>query len=190
MDWLNLAIRLAAVVGVTFVVTFAWAVASRKLAFLDKPYRLSESSGTIRPWPPIWVVMGIFLALVTLGGLGAAWANPTTGMVVTMAICVAIVGPLAFCGLILATPASYLTWDERGVDGPISSFWPSRRNIAWSAIAKAKVNLGGSYFIENDRGDRIFWSSAHVGQMYFWNVLVNKRPDLLEQAKQALRPNV
>jgi hypothetical protein len=183
-SWVDLFWTVLIAVVATAALTFAWAFASAKFAHLNVPYRRTNDGGTIRPWPPLWFVIGIFLALVVAGGAGAAIAEPNTFMIVTMALCALTVGPLALMSVLMAMPVAQLKWGKNGVEGTSSAFWITRRQIAWADIDRVKASLGGALFIEDTRGRRVYWSTAYIGQHYFLNTLVAQRPNLLTQVQE------
>lgn len=182
--WIDLFWRLVIVAAVTVVITFGWTFASTKLAVLNKPYRLTEAGGVIRPWPPIWLLMGGFTALVCAGGLWAGVAEP--GMVWVSVLCLAILAPLALFGVLMGLPTCQVSWNEQGISGPTASLGFGRREVSWANITRAGTSISGCYFLEDHEGGRVYWSYAYVGHHHLWNALIARRPELLEQVKRAV----
>lgn len=190
--WLRLLVQLVITVVVTAAVTFAWAFAAARFRHLNKPLEWDATSGIIRPWPPLWWIMSAAFGVITLACAAVAVVGAITAYNLSAIIAVMYVAMTAFfgfatwCSALALLPSAQVTWNSSGVTGPRSQVRPGHREIQWSEIAHVGRTWLSYYFIENGRGDRVFWSYTYVGSGFFWNVLVSKRSDLLDQAKIAV----
>ena len=190
MDWIDLLWRLGVVAVVAFAATFAWVFGQRLLARWDKPHVLNDDKVVIRPWPPLCFVMGALLWLVVLAGLGALfWAPRDIGLWLMMAVCFALLTPLALVSTLAALPTARIEWTRTSIEGPASQFWIRRREISWPEIERVGRTWFGSYYVESVRGDRIFWSDAHISQRNLWRAIAHMRPPLLDAIKQMAAAN-
>jgi hypothetical protein len=170
-----------AIVGlVTFVVTFGWAFASHRLQAWNKPLRGDEVAGVARPWPPVWWLMGLFMVFLTLLGgslvpTSAWWIGGT-----------AFFALLAFQAIASALPFVEVRWDDAGIEGLSSQFQIGRRRMSWESVKRVGNSLGGFYFFEDHRGDRVYFSWAYTGAWCVWNALLRRRSDLTENVKTTL----
>jgi hypothetical protein len=187
-DLLALLWRLAVVATVAFVVSFVWAFVATALSQWDKPFRGDEKFASIRPWPPLWWLMTAFLGVVVVGGVASGFYSGSPVILLLMLVIGAGLGLLVWMSFLMCLPISWITWNEHGVEGPISSFSLSRRELAWSAITKITQGGGGNVF-ENAQGQRIVWTDFHIGSRFLWGFLVHKRPDLKEQLDRTIRSN-
>ncbi|HVZ98710.1 MAG TPA: hypothetical protein VG841_00180 [Caulobacterales bacterium] len=177
INWIGLIEGLAIVTVTTFVITFVWAYASRKLAHLNKPYRSDALAATIRPWPPFWWFTTLFLGFVTLAGGASGFFSGGNGVALTMVILSAGLGVLVWMSLLMCLPRAHVTWTERGVEGPANAFSFGRSEMNWESIERVHRSEAGNYFMDH-RGQRIVWSDTYVGSAYLWGYLLQKRPDL------------
>jgi hypothetical protein len=190
--WISLLWRVAAVVAVTAAVTFAWTSASLKLQHLNKPLECDATSGIIRPWPPLWWVMaGVFGAITAACAAVAAFSvqvfdDLTVVLAISYVALTVFFGFGAWCSVLAFLPSGRVSWNSNGITGPQSQVWIRRREIAWKDIARVGRTWLSYYFIEDAQGDRVYWSYTYVGSGHLWGVLVEKRPDLIDQAKAAV----
>lgn len=182
--WIDLIWRGVIVVVVTAAITFVWTFASIKFASLNRPYRISEAGGVIRPWPPIWLLMGGFTGVVCAGGVWASIAEPSMAWV--SIACLAILAPLAAFGVLMGLPSARVSWDVDGVEGPSSSLGFGGGKVSWTNIVRTGTTLSGCHFVEDHEGRRVFWSTAYIGQHFLWNAIAANRPDLLKQIRKAI----
>jgi hypothetical protein len=165
------------VIAVTFVVTLAWALGARLLAPWDKPLKLTQDGGAIRPWPPVWWAMTIIMGLVVVGGGGSAfYIGNAAGTMIMLAVDAGLSVIVWLC-LLMSLPHAVLAWTDHGVEGPASSFSLGRHEMTWANIARVHRSESGNYF-EDLSGQRIVWSDMYVGSRYLWDFLLHKRPDL------------
>jgi hypothetical protein len=190
--WINLLWRLVIVVLVTGAVTFAWTFTSLKLRHLNKPLEWDATSGVIRPWPPLWWVLAAAFGLITLACaavvvLSVQYADAlTVPLAIGYAVGTIFFGFAAWCSALAILPSAYVSWTSDGITGPRSQIRIGRRDIQWANIVRVGRSWLGYYFIEDARGDRVFWSYTYVGSSFLWNVLISKRPEFLDQAKIAV----
>jgi len=190
MDWIDLLWRLGVIAVVTFAATFVWVFGQRLLARWDKPHVLNEDRVVIRPWPPLWFVMGALLGLVVLAGLGALyWAPRNISLWLIMAACFAIVAPLAIVSLLAALPTARIEWTRTSIEGPASQFSMRRRELSWQEIERVGRTWFGFYYVESVRGGRIFWSDAYISHRNLWRAIANLRPQLVDSIKQMAAAN-
>ena len=177
--WLDIAwqylksFAIAAVVA--GAVTAIWFVGARLLLRWDKPLRGNEVAGAIRPWPPLWWLTTIFLGFIAGAGFLAGAATDQLALMVPVSMFLAV---LTWCSFLQCLPGVELRWSADGLEGPSSQFWFSRREIRWDAISRTGTTWFSYQFVEDDRGDRVFWSTSYVGSAYVWEALLRRRSDI------------
>ena len=185
--WIDLGRAALIGVAVSVAVTAAWIVAARLLAPWDKPRVNSGNAGVIRPWPPLWLLMAVFFALIAAGGAGHAIVNlETQSSRVWMFAIAGFIAVLGWCSLLTALPTARLEWSESGVEGPASQFASTRRRLFWRDIERCGKSAWGYYFLEDRTRQRVFWSWCYIGARHFWRALLQHRPDLAPQVDLAV----
>lgn len=178
--WVAEFFTVALVAGaVAACVTLLWMVARRALAKWDKPWRGDERVGAIRPWPPIWWLFALMFSPMLVFSVVAVFTESPWWL---LAVC--LFGALTSFSALYGLPQSALRWDERGVEGLSSQFGFGRRRLNWDAIARSGLALSGVYYIEDHRGDRVYWAWTHIGYWHFWNVVLQRRPDLVSNIQE------
>ena len=163
---------------ITIVVTVGIVGLLSRLLRRAKPGALSHGAGSIEPekssaW--ITVIGGGAMVLIGLYRtlFGAGWDGAV----------------LAFIGVCIAgfmspslTSIHRVVWDEEGIEGPSNLFGLTlglrRTRIPWTDIERTGTTLTGYWFIEAQRGQRIYWSFLYKGYGALTAFAKKKRPGL------------
>jgi hypothetical protein len=145
-----------------------------------KPWRSSETSGTIRPdrWSASFAI-AVGLAFMTVGLLGVVTgAEATAAEPLVILIGATVTGFMAPS----LTSVHAVSWDEFGIEGPCSLFGLTlgtrRTLVRWAEIARTGKIATGYWFVESQDGRRVYWSYLYTGHGVLLRALGRARADL------------
>jgi hypothetical protein len=146
-----------------------------------RPWRTSETSGTIRPdrWSACFAI-AVGVAFMTIGLLPVVTGARTTAA----ALVVNLVFGATMAGFMAPSLTSVhaVRWDEIGIEGPCSLFGLTlgtrRTRMRWAEIARTGKTATGYWYVESRDGRRDYWSFLYTGYAALVKVLRKHRADL------------
>ncbi|MGJ8563439.1 MAG: hypothetical protein ACSHXY_07795 [Alphaproteobacteria bacterium] len=167
----------------TLISAFAVAVVlswiKRKINDYD-PVGLSSVVGTIKPHKGIiWFVLSSGTVFFLLGALAAIFIS---GMLVYGSACAFMGGFFVIAVIPSLTSIHDVNWTQDSLNGPravkFQMMGLSRSDLNWSEIVTVGLVKGGYYFVENNEGDRVYWSRVYKGFEDFEATVAEKCPTL------------
>jgi len=149
-----------------------------------KPNLATIDEGTLKVSRPIMIGTAIMAAMMALGAVVATVFSYKTEPIMIYLGPLLVIMLTAYCvGCVLSlTPYADIKWNKEGIEGPSKEFFLGwkvpRRFLGWHEVSYQKKKPNGVVILFNQSGDKVVFSSLHVGHGQLEAAIERYRPDL------------